>query len=123
MATTCQRPLFCPCGAPFPALAGFCLACYRRRQNSRRRFAGLREEIIERDGGVCASCGAGKRLHVHHRRPGVHRRDLLVTLCAACHARLHRLGAMRGWMPDALVPLWAEHHPGVPLQYQLTVEC
>jgi hypothetical protein len=58
---------------------------------------------------------------VHHRKPGVHQRELLVTVCAACHARLHRLAAMRRWIPEPLVPLWAEQHPGVPIQLQLSV--
>jgi hypothetical protein len=25
------------------------------------------------------------------------------------------------WIPEALVPLWAEQHPGVPIQLQLPV--
>jgi 5-methylcytosine-specific restriction endonuclease McrA len=107
-----QRPLFCPCGREFPFVAGLCRACYRSAAHSRRRFDGLREEILDRDGRACQSCGAAHRLHVHHRKPGVHERALLVTVCAACHARLHRLAALRNWIPEALVPLWAEQHPG-----------
>ena len=42
--------------------------------------------------------------------------------CAACHARMHRLSAMRRWIPEALAPLWAEQHPGAPLQLQLPLE-
>ena len=116
-----QRPLFCPCGRDFPWVAGLCRACYRSAAHSRQRFAGLREEILERDGRACQSCGAGHRLHVHHRKPGVHERELLVTVCAACHARLHRLAAVRVWIPEALVVLWAEQHPGIPVQLQLPV--
>jgi 5-methylcytosine-specific restriction endonuclease McrA len=101
-------------------VAGLCRACYRAEAHSRQRFAGLRDEILRRDGYACRGCGASHpRLHVHHRKPGVHERALLVTLCAACHARLHRLGALRIWIPEPLVVLWAEQHPGVPLQLQM----
>ena len=33
-------------------------------------------------GGLCRACGATGRLHVHHRKPGVNDRKLLVTVCA-----------------------------------------
>jgi NMD protein affecting ribosome stability and mRNA decay len=115
-----QRALFCACGREAPWVAGLCRACYRAEAHSRQRFAGLRDEILRRDGYACRGCGASHpRLHVHHRKPGVHERALLVTLCAACHARLHRLGALRIWIPEPLVVLWAEQHPGVPLQLQM----
>jgi 5-methylcytosine-specific restriction endonuclease McrA len=78
----------------------------------------LREEVLERDGHTCRGCGATHRLHVHHRRRGVNERDLLVTVCAGCHSRIHRLRAVRRWIPEALVPLWAEWHPGVAIQLQ-----
>jgi hypothetical protein len=114
-----QRLLFCSCGEAIPAVAGLCRRCYRARAHSKSRFAGYREEVLERDGERCRTCGAGKRrLHVHHRRPGVHDPDWLVALCAACHARLHRLLALRSWLPEELIPLWAEQHPGAPLQLQ-----
>ena len=115
-----QKPLFCPCGRDFPALAGLCRRCYRAVANSRFRFGGLRDEILERDGYACRACGTGHRLHVHHRQPGVNDRELLITVCAACHARLHRLAAVRVWLPDPLVPLWEEQHPGVPVQLQFS---
>lgn len=114
-----QKLLFCPCGRDFPFAAGLCRACYIRAAHSRQRFAGLRDQILERDGRACQACGAGQRLHVHHRKPGVHQRELLVTVCAACHARIHRLTAVRLWIPEPLVVLWAEQHPGVPVQLQL----
>jgi hypothetical protein len=79
---------------------------------SRQRFAGLREEI---------TCGAGERLHVHHRKPGIHERELLITVCAGCHARLHRLGALRRWIPELLAVLWEEQHPGMAVQLQFPV--
>jgi hypothetical protein len=45
--------------------------------------------------------------------------ELLVTVCAACHASLHRSMALRRWLPEFLVILWREFHSGVPLQLQL----
>ena len=111
---------------------GWCRTCYERRLKSRsvapagvcdRRsrapaFGGLREKILlARDHHRCRVCGALEPLVVHHRR----RRNVfaaLITLCAACHARLHRLGAIDRWVPENLLELWAEQHPGVPLQIQ-----
>lgn len=47
-----------------------------------------------------------------------------MTLCAACHARVHRLSAIRRWLPEDLVELWREQHPGLPeqMQFALTTE-
>ena len=62
------------------------------------------------------------RLHVHHRKPpGLNDRDWLITVCAGCHAQLHRLAAVRIWIPELLVTLWSEQHPGAPVQLQLPV--
>ena len=121
-STARQKVLFCICGEAVPAIAGFCLKCYRAHAHSRRYFAGNREAVLARDGERCRTCGAGKpdgsRLPVHHRSPGIHREELLVTLCAACHARVHRRLRQRGWLPDALVEFWCEQHPDLPLQLQ-----
>lgn len=119
-----QRALFCHCGQACPAIAGLCLRCYRARANSRSRFNGNREAILQRDGSRCRACGAGKaarRLHVHHREPGLHDPARLIVLCAACHARIHRLLALRGWLPDALIEFWTEQHPNAPLQFQFSL--
>ena len=116
-----QPRLFCPCGQGTPAIAGLCRACYWERAHSRARFAGNRELVLARDRWACRICGAGKaprRLHVHHRRPGIHDAASLVALCAACHARVHRTLAFRGWSPETLVEFWIEQHPGLPLQLQ-----
>jgi hypothetical protein len=43
------------------------------------------------------------------------------TVCAGCHTRLHRLRVLRVWIPELLVLLWIEQHPGVPVQLQLPV--
>jgi hypothetical protein len=76
---------------------------------------------LERDGRLCRACGSADRLHVHHRKPGINDRELLITVCAGCHARLHRLAALRVWIPELLVALWIEQHPGIPVQLQLPV--
>lgn len=112
---------FCSCGRNLVFVAGLCRSCYRAAARSRQRFGGLREAILERDGHACRTCGSAARLHVHHRQPGVNERELLVTVCAGCHARLHRLAALRGWMPELLIVLWIEQHPGVPVQLQLPI--
>jgi NMD protein affecting ribosome stability and mRNA decay len=108
----------CPCGRDFPWIAGLCRTCYRAAARSRQRFAGLREEVLQRDGYACRACGAVDHLHVHHRKPGINQRELLITVCAGCHARLHRLGALRIWIPEPLIVLWEEQHPGVAVQLQ-----
>ena len=116
-----QRTLFCDCGQGTPAVAGLCRACYRARAHSRLHFDGNRHSVLDRDH-ACRGCGAGKTargLHVHHRRKGVHDPQWLVTLCAACHARVHRLSAIRRrWLPEHVIELWSEQHPTVPVQMQ-----
>jgi hypothetical protein len=44
----------------------------------------------------------------------------MATVCAACHARIHRLRFVpaRCWS-SRFVELWAEQHPGAPLQLPL----
>jgi hypothetical protein len=118
-----QPALFCSCGQAMPAIAGLCRSCYRGRAHSRSRFAGNRQSVLDRDR-TCQGCGAGKTtyLHVHHRRPGIHDPAWLITLCAGCHARVHRLGAIRWWLPERLVELWIEQHPGTAVQLQFSVE-
>lgn len=113
-----QRRLFCRCGAPADYRAGLCRRCYHAVQHSRRYFGGQRELVLERDRRQCRICGS-RATAVHHRQPGIQKPDLLLAVCAACHARLHRLRAMDRYLPPALVPLWAEQHPGTPLQQQM----
>ena len=123
MLTASQRELFCPgCGSLAPRRVAVCRACARRRQHSLRHFAGHREAVLARDGRCCQGCGAGKAVVVHHRRPGRHAALWLITLCPACHARIHRLRANRRWLPESLLGLWREQNPGVPVQLQLAIE-
>lgn len=118
-----QKTLFCRCGQALPAVSGLCRRCYRTRAHSRSKFDGHREQVLERDR-ACRGCGAGKTargLHVHHRRPGLHDPDWLITLCAGCHACVHRLAAIRRWLPERLVELWIEQHPGTAVQLQFPI--
>ena len=85
------------------------------------RFGGGRERVLARDHHLCRVCRAPDPLVVHHRRPS-HRPSSLITLCRACHARLHRLGTIDRWVPDLLVQLWAEQHPRSPRQLQLPAD-
>ena len=117
-----QRELFCACGTAAPVWSGLCRRCYGARLRSRYRFGGEREAVLDRDRHRCRVCGGGERLAVHHRQPGVHSRDLLITLCVRCHARLHRLAALRRWVPRPLAELWPEVHPGVAVQLQFPLE-
>ena len=117
MAARAQLSLCCPCGTFQLFCGGWCQRCYQGRARSRARFGGLRERVLARDHHECRVCGGSAWLVVHHRRPR-HTYDNLITLCAACHARLHRLRGMKRWIPPALVELWVEQHPGVAVQLQ-----
>ncbi len=113
-----QASLFCPCGRASPTIAGLCLTCYWRERNWIRRFAGLREEVLNRDGRGCRACGTKRNLIVHHRMPGVNDVALLITLCRKCHVRVHQLSAVRSYVSPMLRLLWAEQHPESALQLQ-----
>jgi len=85
-------------------------------------FGGWRARTLERDRYSCRVCGEGKsakRLHVHHRRPGVSRERLLIVLCPAHHAQVHRLRVLDRILPTLLAELWREQHPGAPEQFFL----
>jgi hypothetical protein len=113
---TSQQALWCLCGAAKLAARGLCARCYARRQRDRACFAGLRETVVARDHHSCQVCHqpeCGQRtLVVHHRRPGISRERLLISLCPACHARVHRLAAVLRPLPALLLTLWREQHPG-----------
>jgi hypothetical protein len=113
--------MFRVCGRDLPFRGGLCRSCYSAAAHSRERFAGVREEILDRDGRLCLGCGSAGPLHVHHRKPGIDDRELLITACAACRARVHRLASLRIWLPESLAALWIEQHPSVPVQLQLPV--
>ena len=54
----------------------------------------LRQQILGRDGWRCQSCGTMSNLETHHREFRSHSGDdseeNLITLCTACHAKVHR---------------------------------
>lgn len=113
-----QLSLCCPCGSGDLYRRGLCESCYNRGRRDRHRFAGKREGILSRDRHTCRVCYSPAPLVVHHRTPS-NRSSSLITLCRACHARLHRLRAIDRWVPELLTQLWAEQHPGQPRQLQL----
>jgi hypothetical protein len=47
------------------------------------------------------------------------RPELMISLCAACHAIVERLLVLRAWLPPQLVILWREKHPDSAYQLQL----
>jgi 5-methylcytosine-specific restriction endonuclease McrA len=53
----------------------------------------LRQQILRRDGWRCQICGTMANLEVHHKefrsRSGEDSEENLITLCAACHTRVH----------------------------------
>ena len=53
----------------------------------------LHREILERDGWRCQVCGSLRGLEVHHvqlrSQAGEDTDDNLITLCSACHRRIH----------------------------------
>jgi 5-methylcytosine-specific restriction endonuclease McrA len=57
-------------------------------------YESLRQQILRRDGWRCQSCGAMSNLEVHHKefrsRSGADSEENLITLCAPCHAAVHR---------------------------------
>ena len=122
-----QRTLWCrSCAAEGKLIGGYCSRCYARRRWDRHYFAGLRAQVLARDGHSCQLCyqsASGKRsIVVHHRRPGVSKSHYLITLCPACHARLHRTHVWRlqpSGIPSQALLLWRELHPHSPEQMAL----
>ena len=97
-----------------------CLPCYNQRWYSLKRFGGYREHLLERDGHACRVCGGQEWVIVHHRAR-VEDPDLMIALCAACHARVHRLLAIPAWVPDIFLGLWQELHAQHPVQLQFNL--
>lgn len=57
-------------------------------------YEALRQQILRRDGWRCQLCGAMSNLEVHHQQfrshSGKDSEENLITLCANCHAGVHR---------------------------------
>lgn len=63
-----------------------------KRHREQKRFSGMRDAVLERDGYKCTMCGSVEHLEVHHRdssgnteRPN-NELDNLQTLCSSCHS-------------------------------------
>ena len=118
-----QRALSCRCGRPSVFASGLCATCYTLHRQDERYFGGQREAVLERDKYTCQGCGRhGGRIRsigVHHRRPGVSKRRLMISLCPGCHARIHRTKVLRREMSETLKGLWRELNPHAPEQLRL----
>jgi hypothetical protein len=121
-----QRALLCGCGASIDDAGNalLCAACTRRRQHDRAAFGGLREAALQRDGYQCQACGEmdARLVLVHHRKPGRNALKFFLTLCRACHPRIHHTGAP-GFAFATTTPilfvLWRELHRKQPVQLLL----
>ena len=115
MKRPAQRAMYCRCGTSRLRARGLCAVCYVLRQQDQRYFGGLREKVLERDGYRCRVCDASGRdkrsITVHHRVPGRSLLHLMISLCPACHNKVHRTKAVLATMPRLLLELWREQHP------------
>ncbi len=55
--------------------------------------------------------GGKRSITVHHRVPGKSVLHLMISLCPACHNKVHRTKAVLSAMPPLLSQLWREQHP------------
>jgi 5-methylcytosine-specific restriction endonuclease McrA len=57
-------------------------------------YESLRQQVLRRDDWRCQFCGTMSSLEVHHKEfrshSGADTEANLITLCTACHSRLHR---------------------------------
>jgi len=118
-----QRVMHCPCGNAQVLALGLCATCYSLKRQDEEYFGGLREAVLERDGYRCRGCDASGRdkrsITAHHRVPGKSILSLMLSLCPACHAKVHRTKAVLSAMPSILLELWREQHPHGHEQVQL----
>lgn len=110
-----QHAMHYPCGRAKILAHGMCAVCYTLRRQDKEHFGGLREKVLERDGYRCRVCDASGRdkrcIIVHHRVPGKSVLPLMISLCPACHAKIHRTRVVVRLMPPLLLELWRELHP------------
>ena len=70
------------------------LAKNRRLRLDAKSYRALHRRVLERDGWRCQNCGRMQNLQVHHlefrSQSGNDEEQNLITLCAECHARMHR---------------------------------
>ena len=107
--------MYCSCGRSRLRARGLCAVCYVLQQQDQQYFGGLREAVLERDGHRCRVCDASGRdkrsITVHHHVPGKSLLPLMISLCPACHNKVHRTKAVLSAMPPLLLELWREQHP------------
>lgn len=88
--------------------------CRNRADKNDRRFSGIREYVLDRDGYACVQCGSTRQLAVHHKdcKKFNNSPDNLVTLCRSCHAKIHSLdiGHVRPETRKCVV-CGGEYHP------------
>jgi 5-methylcytosine-specific restriction endonuclease McrA len=112
--------LLCGCGASEIGRFGRCAKCRRRERLSREKFGDLREFVLSRDRYQCQLCGEmdESKVLVHHRAQDAMDPAQFITLCRACHPRIHH--TMRpafGFASVALLRrLWREVHPDLAEQ-------
>jgi 5-methylcytosine-specific restriction endonuclease McrA len=65
-----------------------------RLQLDPQLYESLRQQVLRRDGWSCQWCGKMSTLEIHHQdfrsHSGDDSEENLITVCAACHAALHR---------------------------------
>jgi len=65
----------------------------RLRLDPTTSYESVRNQVLRRDGWRCQSCGTMSNLEVHHKEfrshSGEDSEENLITLCTACHARVH----------------------------------
>ena len=116
-----QRFLHClVCRSAELCSAGLCRSCYDAVYHSEAYFGGLKEVVLDRDGRCCRTCGDPTDL-VHHRKPAVNELAWLITVCARCHAVVHRLQRLDRYLPPLLLDLWREQHPKAAAAEQLAL--
>jgi hypothetical protein len=121
---TRQRSFSCTCGRTPVVAKGLCASCYAMKRYDDEHFGGLREDVLRRDGHACCVCGKSgwsrKSILVHHRVPGRSVMDLMISLCIACHDRVHKLSMLDDSEASELFRvLWREQHPKGQEQYEL----
>ena len=120
MSANGQRVMHCLCGNAKVLALGLCSNCYTLKRQDKEYFGGLREVVLGRDGYRCRVCDASGRakrsIIVHHRVPGNSVLNLMISLCPACHARIHRTRVVVRFMSPLLLELWRELHPNAPEQ-------
>ena len=65
-----------------------------RLQLDPESYERLRQQVLQRDGWKCQTCGSMWHVEVHHKefrsQGGADSDENLITLCVSCHSELHR---------------------------------